>query len=469
MNLPAVFENFMRESPVSVMFQGLLENALAARDMDGICFRTARRQYFRRILFSSLVDLMCLVVMKTKPSLRAAYQTRRDRMQARISSVYRKFNGIEPAVSAALVRHIAGRLGAILNEMQAELPSRFPGYTVKILDGNHLPGTEHRIRELRTTNSGALPGQALVILDPQKMLITDVFPWEDAHDQERTILPQVLQRVQPGELYLDDRNFCTTGFLFGVHRRGAFFLTRQHASTLHGELLEERKYVGKTATGVVWETRVRLTDPEGKAFPDHGELIVRRITVELFQPTRNGDHAVHLLTDLPDLIGALALADGYLDRWTIERAFNELVSTLHNEIDTLGYPPAALFGFCVGLVLYNVMSLVKAALRVVHGREKIATDVSSYYLAEDVSSTWRGMMIAIGEPNWAEAFGDLRPKPLADLLVTLAGKVDLLRFQKHPRGPKKDPPKRSSGKRQKHVATARLLAQRKQRARSPPC
>ncbi|MEI8375103.1 MAG: hypothetical protein WCJ35_19960 [Planctomycetota bacterium] len=75
---------------------------------------------------------------------------------------------------------------------------------------------------------------------------------------------------------------------------------------------------------------------------------------------------------------------------------------------------------------------------------------------------WRGMMIAIPEPNWAEAFADLKPKPLADLLVGLAKQVDLPRFEKHPRGTKKPAPKRTSGKLQKHVATAKILAQRKE-------
>ncbi|MBV8432340.1 MAG: IS4 family transposase, partial [Solirubrobacterales bacterium] len=42
-------------------------------------------------------------------------------------------------------------------------------------------------------------------------------------------------------------------------------------------------------------------------------------------------------------------------------------ATLDGEINTLGYPKAALFAFCVALVSYNVLSTVKAALRAVHG------------------------------------------------------------------------------------------------------
>ena len=44
--------------------------------------------------------------------------------------------------------------------------STVPGYRVKILDGNALAGTDHRIKELRGLAAGALPGKTLGVLDP---------------------------------------------------------------------------------------------------------------------------------------------------------------------------------------------------------------------------------------------------------------------------------------------------------------
>ena len=67
-------------------------------------------------------------------------------------------------------------------------------------------------------NAAPLPGQALVVLDPSLMLMIDVFPCEDAHAQERSLLPQVLETVKPGDLWIEDRNFCTVGFVCGIHR-----------------------------------------------------------------------------------------------------------------------------------------------------------------------------------------------------------------------------------------------------------
>ena len=53
-------------------------------------------------------------------------------------------------------------------------------------------------------------------LDPQRMIIEDVIPCEDGHAQERSLLTEVLPTIWPRDLLIDDRNFCTLAFHFGV-------------------------------------------------------------------------------------------------------------------------------------------------------------------------------------------------------------------------------------------------------------
>ena len=84
-------------------------------------------------------------------------------------------------------------------------------------------------------------------------------------------------------------------------------------------------------------------------------MTVRRITIELDEATRDGDKEVHLLSNVPEEdADALCLAGLYLKRWLVETAFFELTVNLGCEVNTLGYPPAALFGFCVALASGNV-------------------------------------------------------------------------------------------------------------------
>jgi hypothetical protein len=44
--------------------------------------------------------------------------------------------------------------------------------------------------------------------------------------------------------------------------------------------------------------------------------------------------------------------------------------------------------------------VVLAALRGVHGEETVDQEVSLYYIANELATTYKGMMIAIPEPEW---------------------------------------------------------------------
>jgi IS4 transposase len=448
------FDAFVEQSPVSVMVRAVLERAFDASRLDALYDKTAERGYTRELLFSTVVRLMSEVVLGVSPSVHAAYQDASEPLGVSIAAVYDKLQGIETQVSAELVRDSAWQLAPVIVCLGGEAPSLLPGYRVRILDGNHLSGSEHRIKPLRRMRAAALPGQALVVLDPQRMLIVDVLPWEDAHAQERSLLERIVSKVLPRDVWIDDRNFCTTKFLFGIHRRQGCFLVRQHASTLHWQLLGKRQSRGRVPTGRVYEQTVRLEHPET------GEsLLARRITVELDQPTRDGQKEIHLLTNLPaEDADAKQVARLYERRWTIEKVFQDLTVALTCEIHTLGYPKAALFGFCLALVAYNAVSLIQAALRAVHGSAKIETEVSWYYVCLHLSKVYTGMMIAVPPEHW-DIFRRLEVRDFAALLKKLATKIDLKRFRKHLRGPKKPKPKKLSGAKIKHVSTARILAQ----------
>jgi hypothetical protein len=48
-----------------------------------------------------------------------------------------------------------------------------------------------------------LPGKSLVVYDPRLRLPVDVFPCEDGHAQERSLLDQVLQTVQAQDAWVN--------------------------------------------------------------------------------------------------------------------------------------------------------------------------------------------------------------------------------------------------------------------------
>ena len=183
MILARAFETFVAGSPVCVMIRGSLEYALSESFVNQLFERTAQRQYTRELLFSEVVDVMSGVVCQVFPSVNAAYQKQQERFSVSRRALYDKINLVEPGVVRELVVQTAQRLRPVVQALQkrASLPDLLPGFAVRILDGNHLAATEHRIEELRHIAAGPLPGQALVVLDPDRRLITDVFPCEDAH------------------------------------------------------------------------------------------------------------------------------------------------------------------------------------------------------------------------------------------------------------------------------------------------
>src|SRR5262247_3078712 len=449
-----IFAPFVKERPICVMARATLERLLDAQRLDALFARTAERQYTRELLFSSLVQLMSEVVLGVHPTVHAAYQANQEAIGVSTTALYNKLDRVETGVAAALVRDSAELAEPVVKALEASHPLWIPGYQIKVLDGNHLSATEHRLKELRGTWAAPLPGQALVVLDQQRMLITDVFLSEDGHAQERRLIAQVLHHVEEDQLWIEDRNFCTLGLMFGMARRGAAFAVRQHGQ-LQGESLGRATRKGTTRSGPVYEQAMLVRDPAS------GETMqVRRITIELTEPTRDGDTALHILSNVPiPRASAAQLARLYGKRWSIETAFFEITTTLACEINTLGYPKAALFTFCLALLAYNAVSLIKAALRSAHGRQKINDEVSGYYLSLEIGRTYHGMMIAIPAPHWAY-FRELSDKAFAEALRELAASVNLSKYRKHPRGPKKKPPERTPYQNGKHVSTAKLIAQR---------
>lgn len=446
-----IFERFVEKSPISVMVRGTLERVLGADQLDLWYERTAQKQYTRNLLFSTIYDLMSQVIFCIQPSVRSAYQSKdNDEVGASLASVYNKLNGLETETSAELVRYSAGVLSPLIEQVGGERVPWLPGYRVKIVDGNCIEATEHRLKALRGVEAGALPGKALVVYEPAEGLVSDVFPCEDGHAQERSLFGPLLETVQANDLWIEDRNFCTRDFLGEIDDRDAFFITRQHGS-LPFELLSPLRPVGRVETGQIAEQRVRVIDTQGQAH------VYRRLRIKLDDPTRDGDRRLYILTNLPSRrVSAKRVARLYRKRWTLETAFQHLEAYFHSELNTLGYPKAALFGFCLALVAYNLLAVVLAALRGVHGEETVEHEVSLYYIANEITTTYTGMMIAIPESEW-EVFKTMSTTKLAAILLDLAGRVRLGAIRKSPSRPKKPRPKREGGQKSGHVSTAKLL------------
>ena len=154
--------------------------------------------------------------------------------------------------------------------------------------------------------------------------------------------------------------FQHDGVCVRIAERDGFFVGRQHRTNLPVKVVSKLVKCGETETG-------RFTSSACKPpIQNTGEtMLLRRIEVRLFEKTRDGDVIIGLFTNLPDTVDAVAIAEIYRKRWTIETQFQFLTGSLHCEVPGLGKPKAALFAFAMSLVASNALAVVRGSIRAV--------------------------------------------------------------------------------------------------------
>jgi hypothetical protein len=452
MLLDKVFERFVEKTPFAVMSRSLLERALTPEALDALFEEKADTQYTRELTFSSVVDLMGQVVTSAFSSVRAAYLNKSFNISVSLTALYNKLQGIEPAVSAELVAHTARQLQPLIHQIGGTLPEPVPGYQMHVLDGNNIAACEHRLAETRDNSAAPMPGKSLCVFKPAYQLVTNIVPCEDGHAQERSLVDPVLDLVKQDSLWVADRNFCFQRFLLGIAKKLGFFIIREHAK-LNYKVASKLRKRGQSETGDILEQTIVIEQEDGSKF------FLRRIVVKLKKATEDGDWELAILTNLPDKVSAIVVADAYRKRWTIEGGFLDLTTTLDCEISTLCYPRAALFVFCVAVMAYNLQSAIKGVMRSEHGADKVENDLSRYFMAEEIGQVYRGMMVALPPDEWA-IFRHMSLTDYVAFLRQLARNVDFERYPKAHRGPKKPKPKRHYDPDHPHVSVAKLLLAR---------
>jgi IS4 transposase len=444
-----ILQRFIEQAPVAVMVQATAARAITDSALNDIYERHADSQYTRDLTFAAVSRLLTQVVFRSYPSVNAAYR-HNEEISVSVTSVYNKLNGVETAVSQALVAETASSMSEILASLPDDCPPEpVEGLRLRTLDGNFLAGTDHRISCLRGSGAAALPGMSLVVREGRTGLLTDIVPIEDAYTNERILYADVLSLVKANDLWLADRNFCTDDYLSGIKTREAFFLIRHHAGTkLHPLEPETRRR--SHADGTISEQRVRV-----------GFLECRCIIIRLNKPLRDGTTEIRLLTNVPrERLSATAASKLYRTRWRIETAFQELTESLRCEIDTMGYPKAALFGFALAIVAYNLLVVTRGTLASGLGEELEGSEtLSSYHIATRVAATTTGMLVAVPPSVWQQ-FVEMTAAQFAGWLYDIARQIDWRPYRKSPRGPKK-PVVVKRTKRGAHRSTARELSNSK--------
>lgn len=198
--------------------------------------------------------------------------------------------------------------------------------------------------------------------------------------KERVLGLELIREARKGELWIGDRNFCTSATVRKLSAVGSAYLFRRHKANVPFKTAGPRERVGQSETGAVFQHTLSISDGLG------GKRLARPIGVELNNPTRESEVVVELLTHLPARFSAIEIADAYRQRWAIETGFAEVEKLFSGEIPTLAQPGAALLAFSLALIAWSAMGVLKAALREAHGHEKIVEELSMYYSSREVAA-----------------------------------------------------------------------------------
>jgi hypothetical protein len=454
-----VLQRFIATRPLAVMTRCIVDEMLREEAIESVFAIARGRNYTREASFTAICNAIADVVLEFVPSANKAYQQHAEELNVSATAFYNKLQNVEPQLAAALVRYSYQSSRQMLEQMEVPCWNYLRGYQTKIIDGNSVSACDNRIKELRATWQKALPGKSVVVLDADRQLIQDIHLLEDGQAQERTTLPAILETVQPKDLYFLDSAYCTISFMAGIASKSACFIVRQHGS-LQGELLGDRIFCGRSETGKVYEQAIRVGGANGN--------IYRRVTIELFEPTRDGDTEIHLLTNLPPKhANALLVSDLYRLRWEIEHKFYVAQVAMRCEVKSLGYPRAALFVFCMSMLALNCRQVLFGALYQSFG-EDIEEEASHYSVSLEISRSMDGFLVAIDEDAWRR----LIPTSFAarmTWLIEVASNYDRRKHRKSVRGPKRPPPEKSKYRNGHHLSVKKILDKRRETDNAKTC
>ncbi len=373
-----------------------------------------------------------------------------------LPALYDKVNRTEPALLRALVRGSAARLAPVMTAAGTGHPS-LPGYALRVLDGNHLPGSEKRLKPLRALRGAALPGLTLVVYDPDTGLAVDLVAAEDAYTDERT-----LARGPPGwrcaRSGLGRRSALLRPALAGGAGRGGQPLrgapARQpspplRAGGLAGVWLLRDRHAARAEHHPGGEPDPLAAHCAQPDDPDDGG---RPDALAVDQPARERQRGT-------DRAGVSATLAG---RGPVPAPGAGAAQRGRPP----GSPASGASGVASAVLAHNVLSLLSACIETVHGSEP---RVSVFHLGRQIAAGYEGLMVALGHAavlTGREGGGS----GVAARLLALAERVDVGRIATSPRGPKRkvDKPYVAATVAREHVSTARVLQKAKLMAKKTP-
>ncbi|MDA1051447.1 MAG: hypothetical protein O3C40_13335 [Planctomycetota bacterium] len=137
--------------------------------------------------------------------------------------------------------------------------------------------------------------------------------------------------------------------------------------------------------------------------------------------------------------------------------FYYLTTTLTCELASISDPQAALFLFSMAMMAFNIRQVVFAALYAEHDEASVS-EVSHHAISVEISRYTDGLLVVLDDSFWRRLLAG-SSCDLAARLREFSRAIDLSRYRKSRRGPKKKVIKPPRTRKKTHVSTAKILKQ----------
>jgi hypothetical protein len=370
----------IKRLPLAESIWILLRHVCEPTRMDALFERHRGSGWQGSISFGLLVEMVSDALLRHRGSgLQSFDAARKDgRLTASVEAAYGKLRRVPAELSQAFLAETTARLREVRPDIRrAELPPALQQFAVVVVDGKKVKNLAKRLAPLRSLRGKALGGKALaaLLLNEGHVIGMEVSLNGEANDAPLTpgLLAQ-FDELLPGvrRLYIADRQFCDLKIPHAVVDRDDYFLIRFSKKMLFSA---EKTQLCRDAAGRVAREEWGWLGREA----DRRRIYVRRITLQ-----RPGEEEVSVMTNLldADQVPGEQLLAAYLQRWCIERVFQQLteVFTLNQLISSS--PAGAIFQFAVCALLYNVVVTLREY--VAQAQSCQAATISSEKLFGDV-------------------------------------------------------------------------------------
>jgi Transposase DDE domain len=365
--------------PLAEAAYRVLSHVLSDSFLADLYDRHRGRGYEREISFAALVGIVRDALL-VHPSARQVMEKAKEaeELPAQNCSFYQKLGRLDVGLSMAFVRETAALLEPLAAPSAAALPASLGVFDVIVLDGKTIKHVSHRLKATRPFHGRATGGKFLAALSMKGEMIRAIQATPDSNTNDvplvRGLLLQLQRAGQKLMLFIADRQFGGVQVPLDLIANGNHFLIRY------------QKNVGFEAD----ESRPALqgVDSRGRSYQEQWgwigagrRLYARRITLR-----RDGLDDVILVSDLLDekQFPAADLLTAYLERWTIERVFQQVteVYELHHLIGST--PQGTIFQASFCLLLYNLLQVIKS--HVAAGGKLKPREVSGELLFDDLTA-----------------------------------------------------------------------------------